>query len=150
MSEAKPLLLLPCEPFNPREVEPDFEPERHAARAAGLDIALIDHARVLEGAASAAVARTPEGTGTAIYRGWMLRPNQYEALYAALLLRGIALINTPEQYRTCHYLPESYPWIEGRTPRSVWFPLDGTLGGWTIVELGDGQVAGLPLGCSGA
>jgi hypothetical protein len=27
----------------------------------------------------------------------------------------------------CHYLPESYPWIDGRTPRSVWFRLDGNL-----------------------
>jgi hypothetical protein len=82
---------------------------------------------VLEGAATAAIARTPEGAGLAVYRGWMLKPNQYEAMHAALLSRGIALINTPEQYRTCHYLPESYPWIDGHTPRSVWFRLDGTL-----------------------
>lgn len=127
MSQAKPLILLPCEPFNRREVDPDFEPERQAAKAAGLETALIDHSRVLEGAAAAAVARTPEGAGLAVYRGWMLKPNQYEAMYVALLSRGIALINTSEQYRTCHYLPESYPWIDGHTPRSVWFRLDGTL-----------------------
>lgn len=127
MSHGKPLILLPCEPFNPREVDPDFEPERRAAKAAGLDTALIDHSQVLEGAAGAAVARTPEGAGPAVYRGWMLKPNQYEAMHAALLSRGIELINTPEQYRACHYLPESYPWIDGHTPRSVWFRLDGTL-----------------------
>jgi hypothetical protein len=127
MSHGKPLMLLPCEPFNPREVDPDFEPERRAAKAAGLDTALIDHSQVLEGAAGAAVARTPEGAGPAVYRGWMLKPNQYEAMHAALLSRGIELINTPEQYRACHYLPESYPWIEGNTPRSVWLRVDGTL-----------------------
>ena len=127
MSQAKPLILLPCEPFNNREVDPDFEPERQAAKATGLETALVDHSRVLEGAAAAAVARTPEGAGLAVYRGWMLKPNQYEAMHAALLSRGVTLINTSEQYRTCHYLPESYPWIEGYTPRSVWFRLDGTL-----------------------
>jgi hypothetical protein len=127
MSQAKPLILLPCEPFNAREIDPDFEPERQAAKATGLETALIDHSRVLEGAATAAVARTPEGAGLAVYRGWMLKPNQYEAMHAALLSRGIALINTPQQYRTCHYLPESYAWIDGHTPRSVWFRLDGTL-----------------------
>jgi hypothetical protein len=127
MSQDKPLILLPCEPFNPRAIDPDFQSERDAARAVGLDTALIDHSRVLEGAAAAAVARTPEGAGTAVYRGWMLKPNQYEAMHAALLSRGIALTNTPEQYRVCHYLPKSYPWIQAHTPRSVWFPVDGTL-----------------------
>jgi len=127
MSQGKPLILLPCEPFDPRQVDPDFEPERQAAHAAGLAIALVDHSRLIEGAAAAAVGRTPEEAGAAIYRGWMLRPNQYEVLHAALLSRGVALINTPEEYRTCHYLPESYPWIEGHTPRSVWFRVEGKL-----------------------
>jgi hypothetical protein len=83
MSQGKPLILLPCEPVNPRQIDPDFEPEWEAAKAAGLDTALIDHSRVLEGAAAAAVARTPEGAGTAVYQGWMLKPNQYEAMHAA-------------------------------------------------------------------
>jgi hypothetical protein len=127
MSLGKPLILFPCEPFDPRQIDPDFEAERQAAKAGGLETALVDHTRVVEGAAGAAVARTPEGCGNAVYRGWMLRPSQYEAMHTALLSRGIALINTPEQYRTCHYLPASYPWIEGHTPSSVWFPLEGTL-----------------------
>lgn len=127
MSQGKPLILLPCEPFDPRQIDPDFEAERQAAKSTGLETALIDHSRVLQGAAAAAVGRAPEGAGAAIYRGWMLRPNQYEAMHAALLSRGIVLINTPAEYRTCHYLPESYPWIEGHTPRSVWFGVHGSL-----------------------
>ena len=109
MNQGKPLILLPCEPFDPRQVDPDFEAERQAAKSAGLETALIDHSRVLQGATAAAVGRTPEGAGAAIYRGWMLRPNQYEAMHAALLSRGIALVNTPAEYRTCHYLPERLP-----------------------------------------
>lgn len=127
MSLGKPLILFPCEPFDARQIDPDFEPERQAAKAAGLETALVDHTRVVEGTAGAAVLRTPEGGGHAVYRGWMLRPSQYGAMHAALQSRGIALINSPEQYRTCHYLPESYPWIEGHTPRSVWFQVEGTL-----------------------
>ena len=45
MSQAKPLILLPCEPFNRREVDPDFEPERQAAKATGRETALLDHPR---------------------------------------------------------------------------------------------------------
>lgn len=128
------MILFPSDPLNPRRVEPDFETERDAAKAVGLDVALIDHARVLDGAALAAVARVPERDRVAIYRGWMLKPRQYEAFHAALSSRGVALINTPQQYRACHYLPEGYPWIDGRTPRSVWFPVEGALSVERLIE----------------
>jgi hypothetical protein len=121
------IILFPSQPFSPREIDPDFEQEQSAARDAGLATALVDHTRVLEGAVAAAVARVPEGQGTAMYRGWMLKPSQYESMYERLNERGALLVNTPTAYRTCHYLPESYPWIQESTPRSVWFPVQGEL-----------------------
>ena len=54
----------------------------------------------------------------------MVRPSEYHALYDALLARGLLLINNPDAYRTCHYLPESYPLIKEETPATVWLPLD--------------------------
>lgn len=119
------LILFPCDPLNPRKVDADFEHERAAALDAGLPVALVDHTRVLQGAAVDAVARVPEGEQQALYRGWMLKPLQYRALHEALLARGVQPITSPESYRVCHYLPESYPFIEGHTPRSVWVPVDG-------------------------
>jgi hypothetical protein len=119
------VVLFPSRPFSPREIDPDFQGERSAARATGLATALVDHARVVEGAVGAAVGRIPAGQGTALYRGWMLKPSQYENMYSELKARGVTLVNTPEQYRTCHYLPENYSWLEGKTPRSVWFPVHG-------------------------
>jgi hypothetical protein len=65
MSQAKPLILLPCEPFNAREIDPDFEPERQAAKASGFATALIDQSRVLEEAATAA-----ESHWAVAIRGW--------------------------------------------------------------------------------
>ncbi|HVY26143.1 MAG TPA: ATP-grasp domain-containing protein [Polyangiaceae bacterium] len=121
------LILFPSEPFSPRSVDPDFEHELAAARQSGLSTALVDHTRVLQGAAAEAVARTPDGPAAAIYRGWMLTPDQYRSMHGALSARGITLINTPEAYRTCHYLPDSYPFIENRTPRSVWVPVRGSV-----------------------
>jgi len=120
-------VLFPSQPFSPREIDPDFELEQRAARDAGLSTALIDHTRIVNGEAPSAVAGVTEGAGAAVYRGWMLTPKQYEAMFAALAARGASLVNTPTAYRTCHYLPESYPWIEGRTPKSVWTPVQGEL-----------------------
>ena len=38
---------------------------------------------------------------------------------------GISLISDPAAYRSCHYLPDSYAFIEQHTARSVWMPLGG-------------------------
>jgi hypothetical protein len=84
---------------------------------------LVDHTKVVEGAAAQAVARIPEGEQLAVYRGWMLKPPQYQAMHAALAARGVTLVNTPEAYRAGHYLPDGYASIEGQTPRSVWLPV---------------------------
>jgi hypothetical protein len=95
-----------------------------------LDAALVDYeALVLKGNPSKAVRRVdalaaPE---SALFRGWMLTPQQYKQLYAALGTRGLQLINTPSAYRHCHYLPECYPVIESFTPRSVWLTIDREL-----------------------
>lgn len=56
----------------------------------------------------------------------MLRPEQYQAMYAALEAKNVVLRTTPIAYRTCHYLPESYGFLEGYTPTSVWMPLDAS------------------------
>lgn len=119
------LLLFPSQPFSPREIDPDFAAERGAARAAGFDTALIDHTRVTRGDAGGAVEHVSVDGGPAIYRGWMLTPSQYESTFSALEARGVSLRTSPAAYRTSHYLPDSYPLLEGHTPRSVWLPLEG-------------------------
>jgi hypothetical protein len=121
------LVLFPSQPFSPREIDPDFELERAAARKAGFETALVDHTRIIQGDAAVAVAQVPSGEQLALYRGWMLRPAQYASMHSELMARGVSLLNTPQQYRNCHYLPDSYPWIEGHTPDSVWLPLHGDI-----------------------
>jgi hypothetical protein len=91
------LVLFPSQPFSPREIDPDFEPERVAAREAGFETALVDHTRILHGDAMAAVSRVPSSDQPALYRGWMLRPGQYASMHSELGARGVALLNTPQQ-----------------------------------------------------
>ncbi|MFZ5891978.1 MAG: ATP-grasp domain-containing protein [Myxococcota bacterium] len=119
------LVLFPSAPFNLREIDEDFSAERTAAKSAGLPTALVDHTRLVNREPLAALAALGEHRGDAIYRGWMLSPSQYESLYSTLAESGISLINAPLAYRTCHYLPDSYAFIEGYTARSVWMPLGG-------------------------
>ena len=63
----------------------------------------------------------------AIYRGWMLKPFEYQDFYNALLQKNIQLVNTPIEYQFCHYLPDSYSVIEAFTPQTT-FIADNTDG----------------------
>jgi ATP-grasp domain, R2K clade family 3 len=123
-----PIHIIFCaDPLAPRTVDSAYTDEVRAAIACGLEYQLINYEQLVheQDAATAvrrvAVAPAPE---LALYRGWMLRPSDYQALYDALLVRGLQLINTPDAYRTCHYLPDSYPLISDETPLTVWLPLD--------------------------
>lgn len=57
---------------------------------------------------------------TVIYRGWMITYEQYDALYSIMLGKGFTLINTPEQYQQCHYLPSWYSLLVKSTANSMW------------------------------
>jgi hypothetical protein len=124
------MLILNCaDPLRGTQPDPDYAGEMAAVRGLGVAVGLVSYeALVNAGDAAAAVRRVDAGEPTlAIYRGWMLTPEQDGALYGALAARGVTLINSPAAYRHCHYLPESYAVLAGHTPETVWLPADGDL-----------------------
>ncbi|HST80502.1 MAG TPA: ATP-grasp domain-containing protein [Kineosporiaceae bacterium] len=130
------LLLMPGDPMRPRKVDPHFEPEAEAARQAGHRVAVVDHhALTSPGGTVAAVSGVPlipkmrSGEGfpsdgeeirDAVYRGWMLRSEQYREFAGALAERGVVLRTTAAEYQQAHELPGWYPALSGLTPPSVW------------------------------
>lgn len=115
------------EPFAPNKPDFVYEKEVDAARAAGFEIDLIDfEVLTREENTSKAVRRiwAAETAESAVYRGWMLNPEIYAGLFRALSEKNINLINSPEEYRHCHYLPESYKEIEAHTPLTISLPYD--------------------------
>jgi hypothetical protein len=117
------MLLFPADALQPRRADEHFADEARSARAAGLDVALVDHdALCTSGGAGRAVVRLPKPAtgGAAIYRGWMLRSEQYEEFAQVLAQRNIALRTSPDQYRQAHELPGWYPALAAVTPASVW------------------------------
>ncbi|MFE9203458.1 ATP-grasp domain-containing protein [Micromonospora sp. NPDC007230] len=106
--------------LHPRRADPHFAAEADAARAAGVDVAVVDHDALarLDGT-ERAVARVTSG-GEAVYRGWMLTSAQYAAFAEALALRGVVLRTGPQQYRRAHELPGWYPCLQAVTPASTW------------------------------
>src|SRR4051812_43865759 len=110
-----------ADPMDSRKPDSMYEAEVAAARELGFTYDLLNfEALIYEQNPQKAVQRVREQVPPvlAIYRGWMLKPYQYEQLYQALTTRGITLINDPAAYKHCHYLPESYAIIAGYTPKS--------------------------------
>jgi ATP-grasp domain, R2K clade family 3 len=115
------MLLVPSNVLRPRRPDEHFAPEAEAARDAGLTVAFVDHDALASGdAADHAVARVPEGHRSAVYRGWMLRSEEYAAFEQALARRGVTLRTDAGQYRRGHELPGWYEALSGHTPRSTW------------------------------
>ncbi len=122
------MLLFPADVLRPRRPDEHFADEARAARAAGLDLALVDHdALSTSGGAARVVARVPEAAnGTAaIYRGWMLRSERYAEMTEALAPCNVVPLTSPAQYRQAHELPGWYPTLADVTPASVWTVGDG-------------------------
>ncbi len=120
-----PIRVLFCaHPFERGAVDPEYDPELRACRTLGIQHALVRIEPLLERGDAAAATRTvpARAPGPALYRGWMLHPDRYAELSAALATRGDHLVNPPASYRHCHWLPESYAAIEPWTPRSAWLP----------------------------
>lgn len=116
-------LLFCSDPLKHRQPDEAYAAEVEAAQRAGFAYALVDFEALVDerdpDRAIRAVPQQPEPC-QALYRGWMLRPEQYTQLYDALAARDLRLLNDPVAYRHTHYLPESYALIEGSTPRTVW------------------------------
>lgn len=126
------------DPLNSRRPDPAYQPEVDAVDNLGRPHHLIDYeALVNDGDPARAVRRVaaqPDAT-PALYRGWMLTPDQYTQLFAALAALGIHLLNDPAAYRHCHYLPEWYAALAANTPRSVWTKVEGDMSMPRIMEL---------------
>lgn len=114
------ILLVPANPLRPRHPDEHFATEAQAARAAGIDVAVVDHDALTRGGDARRAVASVSGSGTAVYRGWMLRSERYAAFAELLAERGVVLRTAAEQYRRAHELPGWYAALAAVTPPSVW------------------------------
>jgi len=115
------LILFPSDYFNPKQPDPDYKAEYEAVcRFPEFKIILYNRDGFAQGEP---IKIYPDNyfTGECIYRGWMLSPEQYIALYDFLKNRDITLINTLEQYDCYHLFPVVYPEIKQYTPKILFF-----------------------------
>ncbi|MEO1260983.1 MAG: ATP-grasp domain-containing protein [Bacteroidota bacterium] len=112
--------------FSPEEIDYMYAEEYEAAKSKFIQTSLMSFEELKRGNVEHALKRVRknEEKEIGIYRGWMLKPSQYEMLYNSLLEKNIQLINDPVEYKFCHYLPESYETIKDYTPKTTFKELN--------------------------
>lgn len=115
------LLLVPSDPLSPRQPDEHFAAEADAASALGFDVALVDHDAVQARDSAGVLRRLGDGGdgGHAVYRGWMVRSEEYAWLEGQLASRDVSPRTTAGAYRRAHELPGWYEAFKALTPLSV-------------------------------
>lgn len=124
------MIIIYCDSvINHKAIDPDFEQEQKEAKDYGHETALVSFEKLKEGLVQQALkyVKPTEEKKTGVYRGWMLKPDEYRAMYEGLMAKNIKLINDPIEYQHCHYLPECYHHIDRVTAKTVWCPLVGPI-----------------------
>jgi len=128
------LLLVLGDPLNERKPDEYFSAEAFVAKALGWDAAVVDHDALECGDFMTAIKRVSTASEDAVYRGWMVRSENYVGLEAALRDRGVVLRTPAKVYKRAHELPRWYPVFRSLTAPSVWLSGGGTEGLVEIVK----------------
>lgn len=108
---------MPPDGFDDRLIEPLFRRQAELLRAEGIGVSLVPDG-IFKGRGD--LRGIPRGA-TLVYRGWMVRPEQYERLEQAVARAGGTLLTNAIAYRLAHHLPNWYDALKEFTPRTVWF-----------------------------
>ena len=105
----KMTILFPGSYFNYRHIEEDMREEYNAVRETGLfDTCLFNYDAWLAGE-QYRTTNTESIARDTIYRGWMLKPEEYGNMYEALLKQDLRLHTPPAAYEKMHLFPNIYP-----------------------------------------
>jgi len=117
-------IIYPTDPLDLKKVDTEYEREYNVAQELGFELLLINYEELVynQNPIGAITRIKPsDNIEEALYRGWMVKPEDYTHLYNELKNKNIELINSPENYKLCHYLPEYYNIIQNYTPETIWF-----------------------------
>lgn len=121
------MILFPSSFFNLNKVDEDLQEEYDAVVATGLfDITIFGYDKWFSDE-KLVVTCEPEIMRTAVYRGWMMKPESYEKFYNLLLEKNIRLVIKPAEYRLMHIFPNVYEHIKEDTAKMQIYPLHAKL-----------------------
>lgn len=105
--------VYPTDMLKPRLPDELFREEADALKARGHQVSLVDMETF--SVTSSALA----GKSGLVYRGWMMKPTEYQALLRGMEQQAATALTSLEQYLSTHYLPHWYPLLADLTAETV-------------------------------
>lgn len=116
-------IVFPSSFFDIHKVDEDLQEEYDAVMETGLfDVVIFGYEKWFD-EGKLVLANAPSEEVVAVYRGWMMKPEQYREFYSQLWECGICLVTDPEAYTVMHVFPNVYKLIEEDTAKMQIFPL---------------------------
>ncbi len=117
------LILFPSSFFSRENVDEDLQKEHDSVILTGLfDVAIFGYSQWFD-EDKLLLNKKNTKEQIAIYRGWMMSPEQYSNFYNLLLKKNIRLINNPNNYRLFHLFPNIYETLKEDTAKMEIYPL---------------------------
>lgn len=115
-------IVFPSSYFDHTEIDEDLKAEYDAVmETKNFDVVIFSYDKWFnEGVLC--LNKKPDETRTAVYRGWMMKPENYKAFYERLLSENIRLVTSPEEYSLFHIFPNIYPELIRDTARMLIYP----------------------------
>jgi len=116
-------IVFPSSFFDIYKVDEDLQEEYNAVMETGLfDVVIFGYEKWFD-EGKLILTGAPSRQVTAVYRGWMMKPEQYEQFYNQLRAHGICLVTEPEAYTAMHVFPNVYKFVAKDTAKMQIFPL---------------------------
>jgi ATP-grasp domain-containing protein len=134
-------LLYPSNPLNSRDPDEQYVEESKVATEMGFEYSIFPFEYFLAGKFRPIPELRP--AEMIVYRGWMMKPQEYLRFHDAICATGAVTLTSPQQYELCHHLPRWYPILESYTPETLFFNESDDIGGklrslsWTSCFLKD-------------
>ncbi|HFI0701130.1 TPA: ATP-grasp domain-containing protein [Streptococcus suis] len=116
----KPVILFPSDVFQRNQVDEELQAEYEAAKEY-FEVILFDNLAWFEEGALKLSKKIDERQ-TCIYRGWMMKPEDYRNFFGQLSEQGLDLLTHPKEYDTLHLFPKVYPYIKKDTATTLIYP----------------------------
>ena len=109
--------VMPPDGIQSTSIEVLFRPQAECLRQRGFSVSIVRDEVFSEGASIRGIS----AGATVIYRGWMVRPNEYQRFNDAVIAVGAIPLTSPDAYRLTHHLPNWYSSLAEFTAETVWF-----------------------------
>lgn len=106
--------LFPSHPLRRGFPDPTFADQMNAFNKSGISVSLLYESSLKSGTSLSGV---PAGSQV-VYRGWMVKPEEYENITGAIEKCGACPFVSIAEYLSSHHLPNWYPLLADHTPET--------------------------------